>query len=148
MPDHTPTPRDARAALAEADSQAARVRRSDRHFRWILLTLVATYLVAAGIFSATSRPGPSFGWLILLVLVVGGVVGTGLLIWWIRAYSRAGILWLTGAAAAFTWWNAIVCAVSIGTGWWGTHQPNYHFGMSALVGVTPLVVAAWLVGRR
>ncbi len=146
--DHPPTPLEARAALAEADSQAARVRRADHQFRWILLILVATYLVAAGIVSATSRPGPSYGWLVLLVLVTGGVVGIGLLVWWIRAYSRTGVLWFTVAAAAFTWWNAIVCGISVLTGWWGPHQPNYHFGVSALVGVIPLIVAAWLIGRR
>jgi hypothetical protein len=148
MTDHTPTPQEARAALAEANSQSARVRRADHQFRWILLLLVAIYLVAAAIVSATSRPGPSFGWLVGLLLVGGGLVGIGLLVWWIRAYSKAGIRWFTGAAAAFTWWNAIVCGVSILTGWWGPHQPNYHFGVSALVAVIPLIVAAWLVGRR
>ena len=148
MIDHTPTPQEARAALAEAGSQAARVRRADHRIRWILLFIVAVYLVAAAIISATSRPGPSYGWLVALVLIVGGLVGTGLLIWWIRVYSRAGILWFVGAAAAFTWWNAIVGGVSMATGWWGPHQPTYHFGVSAVAAVIPLVVAAWLVGRR
>ncbi len=148
MIDSTPTPNEAKAALAEAGTKAGQVRRADRQFRWILLLLVAIYLVSAGIVSATSRPGPSFGWLVVLVLLGGGLVGIGLLVWWIRVYSRAGILWFTGGAAAFTWWNAIVCGMSILTGWWGPHQPNFHFGVSALVGVIPLVVAAWLVGRR
>jgi len=66
----------------------------------------------------------------------------------LRAYSRVGVLWFTVATAAFTWWNAIVCGVSIATGWWGSQQPSYHFGVSVLVGVIPLFVAAWLIGRR
>lgn len=143
-----PTPQEARASLAEARSQAAQVRRADHRFRWILLDIVAVYLLAAGIVSVSRRPGPSFGGLIVLVIVIGGLVGAGLLIWWIRAYSNAGMRWFTGACAAFSLWNAGVCGVSILTGWWGTHQPNYHFGVSAIVAVIPLIAAAWLVGRR
>ncbi len=148
MTGSTPTKQEAQAALAEASRQTARVRRADHQFRWILLILVAVYLLAAGIISVTSRPGPSFGGLVVLVLIIGGLVGSALLIWWIRAYSHAGIRWFIGAVVAFTWWNGIVCALSILTGWWGPSQPNYHFGVSAVVGVIPLVVAAWLVGRR
>src|SRR5260370_42397577 len=108
MFDSPPPPNEAKGAWAEAGPKAAQVRRSDRQFRWILLLLVAIYLVVAGIVSATSRPGPSFGWLVVLVLLGGGLVGIGLLVLWIRAYSKAGILWFTGGATAFNWGNAVV----------------------------------------
>ncbi len=149
MIESSPTPQEAQAALAEASAKAARVRRADRRFRWILLSIAAIYLVVAAVMSASPwrRGGTSPG-LAVSVIVIVGLVGTILLITTIRAYSRAGVVWFTFAAAAFTWWNAIVSFVSIATGWWGPQQPSYHFGVSALVGVIPLVVAAWLIGRR
>jgi hypothetical protein len=147
--DNPPTPQEARAALAEASSQAARVRQADRQFRWILLSIAAIYLVVAGVMSATPwRRGGTTPGLAVLVIVIVGLAGTILLITRLRAYSRAGVVWFIVAAAAFTWWNAIVSFVSIATGWWGPQQPSYHFGVSVMVGVIPLVVAAWLIGRR
>jgi hypothetical protein len=38
--------------------------------------------------------------------------------------------------------------VSIASGWWGPPQPGVHFGGSVVVAVIPLLVAAWLIGRR
>lgn len=50
--------------------------------------------------------------------------------------------------SVFNLWNASVTGVSIGTRWWASTQPSYHFGVSEMVGVIPLLVAAWLIGRR
>lgn len=144
-----PTPQEARAALAEASNQATRVRESDHQFRWILLGLAAAYLLVGGVVSASpSHRGGSFAGLAFLVIMLGSLVGGILFISRIRAYSRAGILWFAVAGGAFNVWNAIVCAVSILTGWWGPNQPSYHFGVSAAVCVIPLLIAAWLIGRR
>ena len=59
-----------------------------------------------------------------------------------------GSLWLLGSVAVFLLWNGAVIWVSIATGWWGPHQPGLHFGGIVVVAVIPLLVAAWLVGRR
>ena len=93
------------------------------------------------------RGGPIAGIAILAIVIVGvgAIVFVGVRI---RAYSRPGILLYFGGIAAFNIWNAAVTGVSINTLWWAPPQPSYHFGLSALVGVIPLLVAAWLILRR
>jgi hypothetical protein len=145
-----PTPLEAQAALVEANSQAARVRRADHQLGWMLLGIAAVYLAAAGVISTLPdlrRGGPVAGLAIVAILIVGSVVFivVGLRI---RAYSRTGILLYFGGVTVFNVWNAIVAGVSIGTRWWARTQPSYHFGLSELVGAIPLLVAAWLIGRR
>ena len=145
-----PTPREAQAALAEASSLAARVRRSDHQLGWMLAGVAAVWLAAAGVISTSPtlrRGGPIAGIAILAIVIVGvgAIVFVGVRI---RAYSRPGILLYLGGIAAFNIWNAAVTGVSINTLWWAPPQPSYHFGLSALVGVIPLLVAAWLILRR
>ena len=145
-----PTAREAQAALVEASTQAARVRRADHQLAWMLLGIAAVYLAAAGVISTLPDPrrgGPVAGLAILAILICGlvGIIFVGVRI---RAYSRTGILLYFGGVAAFNIWNAIVTGTSILTRWWALGQPSYHFGISALAGVIPLLVAAWLIGRR
>jgi hypothetical protein len=145
-----PTPSEAQAALAEASSQAARVRRSDHQLGWMLLGIAAVYLAAGGVISTLPdlrRGGPFAGPAILAILIVG-LAALIVVFLRIRAYSRAAILVYFGGIAAFNVWNAIVVGVSIGTRWWASTQPSYHFGVSALVGTIPLLVAARLIWRR
>jgi hypothetical protein len=147
--EQVPSPQEARDALAEASSQATRVRESDHQFRWILVGIATAYLLVGAVVSASpSHRGGNFAALAFLAIMLGGLVGGIVLISRIRAYSRVGVLWFAGACAAFNIWNAIVCGGSILTGWWGPNQPSYHFGVSAAVCVIPLFVAAWLIGRR
>jgi hypothetical protein len=146
--DNPPTPQEARAALTEASTQAARVRRADLEFRSILLLIAGIYLAAAGIFSVAGRHGGPLPALILAILVLGVLIGIVWLGVRVRAYSRAGFLSYMFAIAAFNIWNAIVAGVSIGTRYWASTEPTYHFGVSAMIGVVPLIVAAWLIGRR
>lgn len=150
MSESAPTPHEAQAALAEAGSQAAHVRRSDHQLGWILACVAAVWLAAAGVISTLPtlrRGGPIVGIAILAILIVGvaAIVFVGVRI---RAYSRPGILLYFGGIAAFNIWSAAVTGVSINTLWWAPPQPSYHFGLSALVGVIPLLVAAWLILRR
>jgi hypothetical protein len=147
--DSAPTACEAEAALAEANRQAARVHHADRQLAWLLLGVAAVYLAAGGVISTLPdlrRGGPA-GLVILAILLVGlvGLIFVGLRI---RAYSRTGILLYFGGIAAFNVWNAIVSGVSIGTRWWASTQPSYHVGISELVGVVPLLAAAWVIGRR
>ena len=116
----------------------------------MLLGVVAVYLAAGGVIStlpSLGRGGPVAG-LAILAIVIVGVVGLIFVGVRIRAYSRTGILLFFGGVIAFNIWNAIVTAVSIRTGWWALTQPSYHFGLSELVGAVPLLITAWLIGRR
>lgn len=142
-----PTPQEAQASLAEAGLQAAGVRRADQQFRSVLLVIGVTYLAAAGVFSFSGRRGGPFAWLILAIIVLGAAIGIAWLVR-IRAFSRTGILWYVWAIAAFNIWNGVLVGLSIATGFWSPTQPAYHFGITVLFGVLPLIVAAYLIGRR
>lgn len=141
------TPEEARAALADAGNQATGVRRTDKQYRPILLGIAAIYLGCALLVSLFPHGGSPLAGIALLVIFVGGLVGTLFLLLRIRAYSRRGIRWFTWSAFGFTFWNAAVVGVSIAFHWWGRNQPGIHFFVSATIAVLPLLVAAWLVGR-
>jgi hypothetical protein len=143
------TPHEAHAALAEANSQAARVRRADHYFRWFLLGIAAAYVGGSGIISLSPRPGGSaVAWIALLVFLIGFIVVFVMLGMRMRAYSRAGLLSFFVAIAVFWLWDSIVNGVSLIGGWWSPLEPSYHLVVSEAVGVIPLLVAAWLIGRR
>ena len=141
------TPEEARAALADAGSQATGLRRTDKQFRAILLWMAAMYLAIAVLVGLFPRGGVPLVGAAVLTIFVGGVGGSFLLLWQIRAYSRRGIRWFTWSAFGFTLWNAGIPASSTASGWWGPHQPGLHFSISAAIAVLPLLIAAWLVGR-
>jgi hypothetical protein len=142
------TPQQARAALAEAARQATRVRSADAQYRPILLGLAATYLAAGVLVGMFPRGGSIVAGVGLLLILVAGLIGGVGLLWRIRIYSRWGPVRFAWSCAAFTIWNAAVVGVSSATGWWGPHQPGVHFTVSAAVAALPLLLAAWLVGRR
>jgi hypothetical protein len=144
----SPTPESARVSLDEAKSRAAEVRHSERGWRPALLVVAAMYLAVGALLSGNPRQGSVWISSGLAVIFLGGSAGAIYLAWRVRAWSRAGILWLLGSVAAFLAWNGAVIWVSVATGWWGPHQPGIHFGGSVVVAVIPLFVAAWLIGRR
>jgi hypothetical protein len=142
----SPTPQQARVALAEAAGQAARIRRTDKQFGRILLGIAAAY-VAIGVLVGLAPSVPGFA-LIAILVILGGALGGGvILLLRIRAYSQTGVLRFTVSCAAFTFWNATVVGISSATRWWAPDQPTSHFTVSAVVAAIPLVVAAWLVSR-
>jgi hypothetical protein len=150
MGESTPTPLEARAALAEANSHAVRVRHADHQLGWIVLGIAAAYLAVGALMSTLPDPrraGPVVGPAILGVMVVG-LVGLVIVFLRIRAFSRTGILLYFGGIGAFGLWNGIVVGVSTATRWWALTQPSYHFGVSVVVAVIPLLVAGWLILRR
>jgi hypothetical protein len=148
MNEISPSPDDARASLREADSRASTVRRADSQFRPILLLITAMYLVIAALVSANPRGGNVLLGDGVIATFLVGTIGGLYLTWRMRAWSRTGIGWFVGSVVAFLVWNGAVIWVSVATGWWGVHSPGIHFGGSAVVAVIPLVVAAWLLGRR
>lgn len=141
------TPEEARAALADAGNQTTGVRRTDKQFRAILLWIAAMYLGIAVLIGLFPRGGVPLVSAAVLAIFLGGFGGALLLLWRIRAYSRRGMRWFTWSALGFALWNAAVAGASTASGWWGPHQPGFHFSISAAVAVLPLLVAAWLVGR-
>jgi cell division protein FtsW (lipid II flippase) len=144
-----PTPQEAQAALAEASTQAARVRRADQQFRWFLLGIAAAYVGGSAIISTSPRPGGSaVAWTALLVFLTGFVIAFIALGLRIRAYSRKGFISFLGAFAVFMIWDTIVNGVSLGSRFWSPLEPSYHLVISESVGVIPLIIAAWLIGRR
>lgn len=125
------------------------MRRADHQFRWLLLGLAAAYVGGSAILSLAPRPGGSTAvWIALLVFLSVWMVAFVVLGLRIRAYSRTGFLSFLGAVAVFMIWNAIVNGVSLRSGWWSPLEPSYHLVVSEAVGVIPLIVAAWLIGRR
>lgn len=149
MSESAPTSLEAQAALAEANSQVVRLHRADRQLAWIVLAIAGMYVAVGAIVSTAADPrrGGAAGPAILAILVLG-LVGVVFAFLRIRAYSRIGILLYFGGIAAFNLWNAIVIGVSVGTRWWASTQPSFHFGISAAVGTIPLLVAGWLIWRR
>jgi hypothetical protein len=144
-----PSPLEAQAALAEANSQVARVRRADHLFRWFLLGVAGAYVGGSAIMSFSPRPGGStVVWVALLAFLFGFVVAFTVLGMRIRAYSRTGLGSFLAAFAVFWIWDSIVNGVSLINGWWSPSEPSYHLVISEAVGVIPLIVAAWLIGRR
>jgi hypothetical protein len=146
--DSTPTPNEAKAALAEAGTKAAQVRRADRTFSRMLLVIVGLYIAVGAVMSIAGRRGGPIAAFSLLAIAVTALIAVVWLGLRLRAYSRAGILWYVWAIAAFSIWNGIVVGMSLVTRFWSSTQPSYHFGLSVLVAVVPLVVAAYLIGRR
>lgn len=141
------TPEEARAALADAGNQATGLHRTDKQFRGILLWIAAMYLGIAVLVGLFPRGGVPLVGAAVLAIFVGGAGAAALLLWRVRAYSRRGIRWFTWSAFGFAVWNAAISAASTLSGWWGPHQPGFHFSISAAVAVLPLIIAAWLVGR-
>jgi hypothetical protein len=147
-PTPTPTPQEARASLEEAGRRAATIRRSDGQLRKVLLLLAALYLADGALLSINPRRGNVLISDALILLFLGVLAGGIYLVVRIRAWSRTGIFWLMGAVAIFLAWNGLVIWVSAASGWWGPDQPGTHLGGSVVVAVLPLLIAAWLVGRR
>jgi hypothetical protein len=148
MIDPTDTPLKAQAALAEAARQATRARSADAHYRPILLGLAAMCVAAGVLVGLFPQGGSRFAGIAIIVILLGGLAGTLALLWRIPIYSRWGPVRFAWSCAAFTIWNAAVVGMSIATGWWGPHQPGIHFTVSAAVDATPLLLAAWLIGKR
>jgi hypothetical protein len=99
--------------------------------------------------SSSPRPGGStVAWVALLVFLLGFVVAFIVLGMRIRAYSRTGLGSFLAALAVFWIWDSIVNGVSLVSGWWSPLEPSYHLVISEAVGVIPLIVAAWWIGRR
>jgi hypothetical protein len=142
------TAEQAQAAVNEAGARASQVRRTDRQLSWMLLLVSGLYLGAGAVISLAPTHNRSYGGPVVL-LMFGAAIGAAVVIGLrIRAYTRAGIIWYFAAIIAFNLWNSAVAGVSIITRFWAAGQPSYHFGISVLIGVVPLVIGAIVLARR
>ena len=143
----SPTPPEARAALAEADEQARAVRRADARFRPILLVLAAFAVAIAILLGFVPvRGGWPYAGVVLLAIYLVAIVALVVLVQRGRARSRVNARRFNIAIAVFSLWNAAVVGVSTASGWWGGGVPGFHATVSFAVAALPLVVGAWLVG--
>ena len=144
MSEVKPTREEALASLTEAGMRSSQVRGADAQLGWILLLLVVADLGIASLISlAFHSAGPAV--LAIYLTTLGMVV---VVLVRIRVYSRTGLRVFSVSATAFTIWNALVSGVSVAAKWWGPTQPTYHFGVSAVIGVLPLLVGIWLLFRK
>jgi len=148
MTETSPTPQDARALLEEAKGRAATVRRSERQLLWTLVVAAAMYAVAGFLLSFNPRQGNQLIGTALLVTFLLALAAGLYLGWRVKAWSRSAVLWFVGSLAAFLVWNGAVIWVSVATGWWRPGSAGIHFGISSAVALIPLLLGAWLFGRR
>ena len=147
--DSLPTPEEARSALAEAESRAAEVRRSDTDTRLLLLAIAAMYL-SLGIPAAFLVRGGSDLPLLGMLGITGAWIGAlVVLVGRIRAYSRpagrryALYGWLFGA------WNVAVLLVCIFGGWFSPLSPAWHFTATfGVISMPPLLAGLLLPASR
>jgi len=142
--DVTPTPQQAQAALAEAATRSALVRKADKPLLLIPLVIAATYIAVGAVFALP--PFAYKGLVTLLILGAGLAGGLGLLAT-VRAYSRRSRLLKLAVGIVFPLWNGAVTGASVVLGWWAPGSPVWHFTVSAVVAVLPLLAITALVGR-
>jgi hypothetical protein len=147
MAEDPPSRSEAVAALAEAGLRASQVRQADPQLRWMLLAMLGVYGGVALLLSLSPHQGTNLTAVGLIVLPTAALAFIVVVAVRIRAYSRRGIRLYFGAVIAFNLWNALVTSVSIGTRFWALGAPSYHFGISAAVGVIPLLIGVWLLSR-
>jgi len=150
-----PTPDRARAAIAEAAAAHQPVRSSDRIFAPRLLALAgATVGLAALISVFTVLPawmGPIEGLLAGL-----GLAGAVVLVVTIQmrqhAYTRGGNRLFVATLLVWAIWGELVFQGSFHSDWLAHSLPHlvrsFHFILSALIAVVPLLAGALLFGRR
>jgi hypothetical protein len=106
------------------------------------------YAVAGFLLSFNPRQGNQLIGTALLVTFLLALAGGIYLGWRVKAWSRSAVLWFVGSLAAFLVWNGVVIWVSLVTGWWRPGSAGIHFGISSAVALIPLLLGAWLFGRR
>jgi hypothetical protein len=152
-----PTAAEAREAIARAAEARAAVRSADRLFRtWLLAIAGATVALTLLVEVMTLLPrwgvlGPVEG-----LIVNGALVGAIFVFVTIearqRAYSRGAKLWFSATIFVFVIWGLYVERWSLGSGWIAYQLPplvrTWHVALSAVVATIPLLLSAWLIGRR
>lgn len=149
-----PTPEEARAALAEVCAAERAVRSSDRVFQTRLLAFagatIGLMLVLVVVGSLPNWLAPVAGFIVPAAFAAIAVAVISLQMRQ-RAYSPTGNRIFVVTVLVWLVWGLAVMQFSAHSGWWVPQprlQRGWHFLVSALVGVVPLLVGAWLLGRR
>jgi hypothetical protein len=121
--------------------------REDGELVWMLVALFVLDIALAGYLSLFPVDA---GFLYFIVGIMLGALAFDLagLLRLKRHYSFAGIFWFITSIGAFQAWNIVVMWVTLGTRWWAHHQPGYHIGVGAAVGIVPLLVGIWKFGSK
>lgn len=115
----------------------------------MLVGLAAATGIAAALVSLAQGTVAYTGIYLALGTFVVCLVVMGVAVLRLRTnYSVAGCLWFLTAVVAFQLLSIVVMWVSLLTGWWATGQPAYHVGLSAAVGLVPLLAGIWKLGRK
>ncbi len=139
--------------MSSASQQSVReifagpVSREDRQLLWMLIGLVAVDVALAAYLSLFPIYA-GFLYFIMGIMFGGAAVNAAGILRLKRHYSVAGIFWLMTTIAIFSVWNLIVMWVSLLSRWWAPSQPAYHIGVSAVIGLVPLLMGIWLLGRK
>ncbi len=63
-------------------------------------------------------------------------------------YSQAGIFWFLATIGAFQALNIVVMWAGLLISWRASGHPGYPIALAAVVGLVPLPVGIWQLGRR
>jgi hypothetical protein len=150
-----PTPDQARAAIAEAAAAQQPVRSSDRIFAPRLLALAAATVGLTALISVfTVLPA----WMGPIEGILAGVGLTGAVVLVVttqmrqHAYTRRGNRLFVAILLVWMLWGEVVLQGSFHSDWLAHSLPpvvrSFHFVVTSVIAVVPLLVGALLFGRR
>jgi hypothetical protein len=153
--DPTPTAHEAEAALAEVDRHRAAINASDRLFQPALLVLAGLWVAGMTLIVVMPRVGVGDWFGPIEGFAVEGLLGAGLVAFFLllgrqRARSRTGSVIFGASIACWILTMDGIHVLGSNAGWYVPGDPlrAWHFVLSAVISVAPLLVGAVLVGRR
>jgi hypothetical protein len=127
---------------------AGPVNDADRQLLWTLAGLAAVGIALAAYLSLFPRDAGFLYFIAGIMFASAACVAAVSLRLKNHDYSPAGILWLMATIGVFEVWTVVVMGVSLMSRWWAHGQPGYHVGVSAIVGLAPLLISIWVLGRK
>jgi hypothetical protein len=150
-----PTPTGARSALTEVEQRRAAVNASDRLFQPALIVLAGLWVAAMTliVLMPAARAGDWFG--PVEGFAVEGLLGAGLVAFLLllgrqRARSRTGNVIFGASIGGWLMTMNGIHLLGSNAGWYvpGDRLRAWHFVLTAVISVAPLLVGALVVGRR
>ena len=127
---------------------AGPVKPADGQFVWTLFGLVAVTVALAAYLSLFPQDAGFLYFFIGIMFASSACTAAVSLRLKHHDYSPAAVLWLFATIALFQVWNLVVMGVSLLSRWWALGQPGYHIGVSAVVGLIPLLISIRVLGRK
>jgi len=126
---------------------AGPLAREDGQLLWMLIGLAAVDAALAAYLSLFPRYAGGL-YFIVGIVFVGTAFNVAGILRLKRHYSISGIFWFMATIAIVSIWNLVVMWVSLLSRWWASSQPGYHVGISAAIGLLPLLISIGLLGRK